>query len=251
KSYLEKSSSSSRHYYLSQINKDQGKFGLAILHLEKLKTFSSSKGLLNKAILMAKSMNNTSLEMNYHFQRLPLLKGPAEKRKALHRMLQLSRVLGDFSLQERLLKSVLQISPLNVRILKDLSSLYKVRKQFKRSFALELKIIKLSPLDQEIRENIARYYYEQEKYDKSYEFLKLGYISSENSFEMNLWYGESAYYLQKWVESREILLSLVKEKKSLARIYYLLAKIYQIQEKPKLSRYYKGLFEEYNLQICG
>ncbi|PCJ20578.1 MAG: hypothetical protein COB02_03395 [Candidatus Cloacimonadota bacterium] len=251
KIYLDKSSSVSRHYYLAEITKDQGKLGLSLLHIEKLKGFTKSKKLLSKAISLAKGMNNFSLEMNYHFQMLKLLKGAAEKRKSLHRMLFISKKLGDCSLQEQILKSVLKMSPTNINVLKDLSNLYKLRKMFKKSFNLELKIIKLSPLDQEIRESIAKYYYDQERYDKSYHFLKLGYISSENSFEMNLWYGESAYYLQKWVEAREVFLSLVSEKKSLARIYFLLAKIYSVQEKPKLSKYYQVLFEEYNLKICG
>ncbi|MCO4781971.1 MAG: hypothetical protein KC646_06560 [Candidatus Cloacimonetes bacterium] len=249
--YLESSTSISRHYYLSQIDKDQGKLGLSMRHLEKLKGFSNSVSLLNKAISLAKSMNNASLEMNYQFKKLKLLQSAADKRKCLHRMLNLSRTLKDYSLQEQLLKAVLQISPLNVKVLKDLAKLYKMRKRFKKAFEIECKINKLAPLDQEVRESIAKYYHYHEKHDKSFEFLKIGYISSENSFEMNLWYAESAFYLQKWVEAREVLLSLVSEKKSLARIYFLLAKIYEIQEKPKLAKYYRGLFAEYDLQICG
>lgn len=249
--YLEKSTSLSRHYYLSQINKDQGKLGLSIRHLEKLSGFNDSISLLTKAIALAKSMNNPSLEMNYLFKKLKLVQGAADKRKCLHRMLVISRVLKDYSLQEQLLKAVLQISPLNVKVLKDLSKLYKLRKQFKKSFVIEHKINKLDPLDQEVRESIAKHYHYHEQYEKSFEFLKLGYISSENSFEMNLWYAESAFYLQKWVESREVLLSLVGEKKSLARIYFMLSKIYEVQDKPKLAKYYQGLFQEFNLQICG
>jgi hypothetical protein len=242
--YLSDSSLDSTCYYRARIYRDRGALGKAMTELRQMKGLSGDLRALNLGWELCRDLRDSEGEIEFLETLYPKVSKVSDKIKALQRMDWAAGKLGDSSYRVRVINTLRALGPDTLDLKKKAASLYWGLNRRRKASLLYCDILKDSSFDQESLDYLSRYYREQGDAQKAYNYLKAGFIGGANSFSMDMEFAELSLELGKFTEARDVLLELLKQGNSLARLYFLLSRVYEFQGQKRVSKYYRGLHEQ-------
>ncbi len=242
--YLSDASLDSACYYRARIYRDRGALGKAMTELRQMKGLNRDIRALGLGWELCRGLRDSEGEIEFLEGLYSKVSKVSDKIKALQRMDWAAGKLGDSAYRVRVINTLRTLGPDSVALKKKAAGLYCGLNRRRKASTLYRSVLKDNSFDQESLDYLSRYYREQGKAQKAYDYLKAGYIGGANSYSMDMEYAELAMELGFLTEARDVLLELLKQGKSLARLYFLLSRVYEFQGQKRVAKYYRGLHEQ-------
>lgn len=229
----------------ARIHHDQGGYRQALLELKSMKALKTNGKALGLACSLSRLLNDRDGEQVFLEQliRLPLTQ--VRRWQILERLELLALSSNDNAYRLQVIQAKRKLQPANLPLKMEAASVLWEMNSKRRAIQLYEEIQKEDPFDKQTLHRLSSYYEEKGDFDRAYQLLKGGFIGGTNSFPMDLRYAQLALRQGRIPEARDVLQDLLKDGRSKARIYYLLSSAYELEGRGDISKYYKGLYDQY------
>jgi len=243
--YLKEVHTDEAHYIKARIFHDQGSYRKGIQCLRRMERLGKNQKALSLACTLSRLVGDHDGEQEFLEKLFKLPLSQSKRWKILERLESLAIENKDDSYRLQILQTKRKLQPENMPLKMEAASVLWEMNSKRRAVKLYEEIQKEEPFEKLALERLSEYYEEKGNLQRAYHLLKSGYIGGSNSFLMDLRYAQLALRQGRFPEARDVLHGLLKEGKSQARIYYLLSSAYELEGRQDISRYYRGLYDQY------
>ncbi|MBT3786677.1 tetratricopeptide repeat protein [bacterium] len=243
--YLKEIYTDEAFHLKAKIYFDQGSYRKALESLRSMGNLHACQQSLGLGARICKGLKDVDGEQEFLEKLIKFPSDSSGRWKILERLEVLAMGQNDRSYRLQVVNAKRKLQPTNLALKKQAASLYWELNSQRRAVRLYEQVQKEDPFDADVLERLSSYFEDKGNLQRAFYLLKSGYIGGSNSFPMDLRYAQLALRQGRIPEARDVLHDLLKCGKSRARIYYLLATAYELEGREDVSRYYKGLYDQY------
>ena len=243
--YLENIHTDEAFHIKARIHHDQGGYRQALAELKGMKSLQTNAKALGLACSLCRLLNDQDGEQFFLEQLIKLPVTQSRRWQILERLELLAVNSEDNAYRLQVIQAKRKLQPTNLPLKMEAASVLWEMNSKRRAIQLYEEIQREEPFDKQTLHRLSQYYEEKGDFDRAYQLLKGGFIGGSNNFTMDLRYAQLALRQGRVPEARDVLQDLLKDGRSKARIYYLLSTAYELEGREDISRYYKGLYDQY------